>query len=118
MGPAPLADRETQETVDQAETFNAARRRKEVALASLREAELQRLQGRYALVSEVEFAIAQEVTRCKSHLLAIPTRLREAAPHLTPADIQTVEEVIRQALVDLANGVATVPETARKVAMQ
>ncbi len=118
QGPAPLGGREAEAPAAEQETFNEARRRKEIALASLRENELQRTQGRFLLASEVGEGLAQEFSRARSQLLAIPSRVKQAAPHLTPKDLSVISGVIRQVLTDLADGIDKVPEPARKAAMQ
>jgi phage terminase Nu1 subunit (DNA packaging protein) len=40
-------------------------------------------------------------TACKTRLLAIPSRARQALPHLVAADLGVLEALIREALEDL-----------------
>lgn len=72
-------------------------------------AELARLNFREKAGELVEAKVIQEewqkiVTATKTKLLSVPSKLRARVPHLTTADIATVEEEIRAALVELAQG--------------
>lgn len=52
--------------------------------------------------ADVETTWAKLVTNAKTRLLALPVRMKHAIPHLTPADLGTVEQLIREALEELA----------------
>lgn len=49
------------------------------------------------------------VSTTKGRMLSVPSKLRSRIPHLTAADVATIEEEIREALTELAQGSA--PET-------
>lgn len=51
---------------------------------------------------DVEARLVSVFTECKTKLLGIPSRARQALPHLTVADIGTLEGLIREALEGLA----------------
>ncbi len=86
------------------ESFYEARARKEAALASLRELELQIKQGGYLHAETAERIWGETISRCRSRLLAIPTRLAPIIVHCkTPAEAQAkIETVIHEALTELS----------------
>lgn len=49
-------------------------------------------------VAEVEAQISETFSEVRTKLLGIPTRLRQAAPHVAPPDVVLVENLIREAL--------------------
>lgn len=67
-------------------------------------AELKRDAERAELVParDVERRLIAVFTACKTRLLAIPSRYRQALPHLVTADVVALENLIREALEDLA----------------
>lgn len=87
------------------ESFEAARRRKESALASLRELELAKRRGEFVEAAAATRAKADENRRLRSRLLAAPSRVRARCPHLTEQDIAAVDREIRDALTELADAV-------------
>lgn len=109
MGPSPLADRAEASPapapVDarEVESFADARRRKETALADLREMDRARKGGELCLASVVEAGLVDVLRSARDQLLALPSRLREAAPHLAHNDAETVDRLLREALSDLAS---------------
>lgn len=105
QGPAPLADRGSNRKAKRKpdpESLADARRRKETALADLRELELRQKSGELVEAKGIETRLVDVFTKCRTKLLGIPSRARQALPHLTVADIGTIEELIREALEDLA----------------
>ncbi len=106
QGPAPMAER-TAPTVapDDAQVSLAdARRRKELALAELREIELAKERGSLIPVRDVELGWVRILTAARTRLLELPTRVKQAVPGLTPKDVETIREIVREALTDLAEG--------------
>jgi hypothetical protein len=55
-------------------------------------------------LSDAEKDRATDYTEIRTRLLGIPSRLRQDAPHIAPADIIRVENLIREALQVLADG--------------
>lgn len=51
---------------------------------------------------EVVAAVVADYTACKTRLLAIPSRARQALPHLSHADMVVIEDLVREALEHLA----------------
>ena len=89
------------------ESYEAARRRKESALADLRQLEARKRKGE---VLDAE-TVAREWERLagdvRSGLLAIPSRLRSRLPHMTAEDLAVLDEEVRAALTSLADGSST-----------
>jgi len=51
---------------------------------------------------EVRGALTETFRSCRTKLLGLPARIRQQIPHLTPADVGTIESLVREALEDLA----------------
>ncbi len=82
-----------------------ARARRETALAGLAELELAKQRGEVVLVRGVEAKIVDVFTHCKTRLLGLPSRARQQLPHLTVADVATLDDLVHQALEELADGI-------------
>ncbi|NJO53788.1 MAG: DNA packaging protein [Bacteroidales bacterium] len=54
--------------------------------------------------AEVETRWSDILRRVRSRLLAVPSRVRQASPHLTARDIAALDGELRKALEDLADG--------------
>jgi phage terminase Nu1 subunit (DNA packaging protein) len=54
--------------------------------------------------TEVEDRWAGVLRRIRSKILAVPSRVRQASPHLTGHDIAALDAELRKALEDLADG--------------
>jgi phage terminase Nu1 subunit (DNA packaging protein) len=87
-----------------AESYEAARRRKESALADIRQLEANKRKGELVEVDAVAREFASLCGTIRGALLAVPNRLRERLPHLTPEDVLVIDEEIRAALTRLADG--------------
>lgn len=72
--------------------------------AELKRLRLEETAGRLLPADEVERKLANVFSECKTRLLAIPTRMRQADPTLTLNQGATLEELIREALEDLVWG--------------
>jgi hypothetical protein len=53
--------------------------------------------------TEVLAEMSQAYTRCRSKLLGIPTRAKAALPHLKHTDIRAIDDLLRDALEELAS---------------
>ena len=87
---------------DEESPLAAARTRYEEAKASLAEIELAERRGQLVLAADVEARLAGAITRCKTKLLALPSRARQQDPTLSSAQLGMFEALIREALEDLA----------------
>lgn len=70
--------------------------------AQLAELKYREAAGELLLAADVERQIVATFAACKAKLLAIPSRARQALPHLTVADIAAIDGLVREALEDLA----------------
>lgn len=80
----------------------AAAARREAVLAELAEFELAERQGKYILVATVRDDVVRDYTRLRNYLFGVPSRLGQAG--IDRAAIALVDEHIRRALSDLADG--------------
>jgi phage terminase Nu1 subunit (DNA packaging protein) len=60
--------------------------------------------GELVPASLVDKRLRDVFTQCKTRLLGVPTRARQALPHLTGADVGVLEALVREALSELADG--------------
>jgi phage terminase Nu1 subunit (DNA packaging protein) len=58
------------------------------------------------LVDREEFMqlVMKNISEAKTRLLAVPSKAKARVPTLTPADIVALDDLIREALEDIANG--------------
>ncbi len=86
------------------ESFEAARRRKERALADLREIEVGIKRGALLEVERVEREWGDTLRAIRARVLAVGSRLRQRLPHLTPHDVVVIDRELRDALAASADG--------------
>lgn len=86
------------------EGLEDARRRKESALADLREDEVKKRRGELHVAADCTRAKEDENRMLKSALLAVPSRVRAKLPHLTADDLRVLDEELRAALKALGEG--------------
>jgi hypothetical protein len=79
-----------------------ARVRLLTAQAELAEHELALKRGEVVPAAEVEGAWAGIVTASRARLLGVPSRMKELIPHLTTDEMVTLDDLIREALEELA----------------
>lgn len=92
--------------------LSAARR--EAAEADLAEIKVAKERGELVPVVDVEERLVNEANRARTKLLGVPSRARQQDPTLTAAHLALFEELIREALEDLAE--ADLAEPARAAA--
>lgn len=85
------------------ESLDRARRRKESALADLREMEVRKRKGELLVADDVRREWQADYRRVRSLILAVPGRIRQRLPHLQPDDVVTIDRELRDALADLAD---------------
>jgi phage terminase Nu1 subunit (DNA packaging protein) len=84
--------------------FSEARARLELAKAQLAEFEVAKRRGELIAVAELEARLVTLFASCKTKLLGIPSRARQADPTLSSVQVAIVESLVREALEDLAEG--------------
>ena len=72
--------------------------------AQLAEIDLAERRGELIAVAELEARLVTLFASCKTKLLGIPSRARQADPTLSSVQVAIVESLVREALEDLAEG--------------
>ena len=91
---------------DLGQSTRRARLRKDLAQAMEAEQRIAIKAGTVVNADEVLRKWTDEISRCRSHLLGIPSRVKSRLPHLALTDIATIDALVREALKHLATGVA------------
>jgi len=86
------------------EALQAARRRKETALADLRELEVKRRRGELLDADDVAREWSTILRDVRAGVLAVTSRVRARLPHLTAEDVGALDDELRQALAMFAEG--------------
>lgn len=72
--------------------------------AELARLKYQREAGELVPAAEVRGQLEKVFRACVTKLLAVPSRAKQALPHLSPADLAELERLQREALEELASG--------------
>lgn len=83
-----------------------SRARREAAEAALAEIELAEKRAELLPAADVETRLKNVFASCKTKLLGVPARARQRDPGLSAEQITLFEDLIREALEDLAGGPA------------
>jgi hypothetical protein len=100
----PPATMQPPAVADAAPTLAASRARLERARAEKAEIELASMRGEVMPTAQIEAQWIELITRTQTKLLGIPSKMKSTLPHLTRADVATIDKLIREALEDLAAG--------------
>ncbi len=100
--PAPQAP-QAPEDDEEAPTLLEARTRREAALAEIAELEAGKLRGALVSVAEVKAEWTKHLIAARNKILGLPTRIRQRLQHLSHADVATIDQLVRETLVDLAH---------------
>jgi hypothetical protein len=87
---------------DQALTLSEASAEEKRWKAKLAELEYRRKAGELVDAREVGDRLTTLFTICRTKLLALPSKAKAAIPALTHADVATLDDLVRQALEELA----------------
>jgi hypothetical protein len=87
--------------------YNESRARHEFEKANLAELERKKREGELIDRETVGRSLARLMGILRGGLLGLPSTLRDRIPHLTPEDIDTAEQLIRQQLEELAAGIVS-----------
>lgn len=82
----------------------AAQARKEEALAELAEIQVAERRGELVSAAEARATVVDIFTAVKTKLLGVVSRVRQRLPHLSAADVAVVDDFVREALEELADG--------------
>lgn len=114
-GPTAKRTGEAQDAPDW--PLHEASRRKEAAMARLKELEYDRKTGRVVLVEDVIWQINREMHIVRTRLLAIPSQCAVQIARLTtPVEVEVaLRDVIYEAMSELSNGAHMAAEAGGKV---
>ena len=112
VAPASPADHGAAAALDDQREYHIARTaretasaRREAAQAEIVELELAQTRGELVPAKEMEERMVEVFTSCRTKLLGIPTRARQRDRSFSKSQLQLVEDLIREALEDLAASV-------------
>lgn len=97
-------DEEQPSALDAELTVTSAAARSKHWEANLRELKYKQAAKELVNAKEYEGQLADVFSHCRTRLLAIPSRCKQALPHLSNADVVVVEDLVREALEELAAG--------------
>ena len=100
---APTPARAPTPTEDEPPNLHEASAREKHWKAELAELKFKEAAGELVPAAEVRSKVEGAFRTCKTKLLAIPSRARQAIPHLTIAETASLEDLIREALEELAS---------------
>lgn len=100
--PPPAAREPAPVEPQQVNDLAAARARREGVNADLAEIDLAKTRGELVLARDVEARFADVFLRCRTRLLGMIVRAREADPTLTETQLRLIETLLRDALGELA----------------
>ena len=88
----------------EASSYYSALRRKEQALARLRELEVGQKEGQLLAADAVGREWQRILRQVRAGVLAVVSRMRQRCPELTTAQIEVLDRELRDALTALADG--------------
>jgi len=79
----------------------AATLRERMARAKVLELEYRRKRRQLVPLKDYELGEAARVVAARTKLLGIPSRAKQRLPHLTPGDLEVLDELVRESLEEL-----------------
>lgn len=70
--------------------------------ANLKEQQFREREGKLVEIEVVERKIAGALSRVRTQLLGLPSRAKQAIPHLSVAEVGILEQIVRDSLTELA----------------
>ena len=98
--PGPTVERRTEELPD----YNESRARTEWLRAELMELERAEKEGELVRADEVAKAWGDLVAITRTKIMAVPSKAKQRIPEIPADAFVALEEIVREALEDLANG--------------
>lgn len=109
-----LADKEWAKNTDQTRTgegggagsgdYEESRAHKEHWKALTAEVDFKKAAGELVLASSVAQRVSDMAARVRARLLGLPSRAKQALPHLSTEDVEALDGLVREALEALAEG--------------
>lgn len=94
---------------DELPDIATSNKRKIAAEARLSEIKLQKEMSKLVPAADVQAAIEEAFTKCKTRVLGIHVRARQQIPHLTEKDVAFLEELEREACEELVAELGETP---------
>ena len=98
--PGPTVERRTEELPD----YNESRARTEWLRAELMELERAEKEGELVRADQVAKAWTDLVAITRTKMMAVPSKAKQRIPEIPADAFVALEEIVREALEDLANG--------------
>jgi len=102
--PERRAKRAPMRPADEVPDYNESRARTEFLKAELLEIERAEKEGRLINADDVSAKWAELVTIARTKIMGIPSKAKQRMPDLSADDAVLLEEIVREALEDLAGG--------------
>lgn len=103
-GNLPLGDDEADTFAHTGMNLTQATAAEKVWKAKLAELEFKKKSGELVPARDVTDRLSSVFTSCRTKLLGIPSRMKQRLPHLSASEIGEVENLVREALEELAGG--------------
>lgn len=100
--PAPATEAPRQRPGPRVPDYNESRARREAALADMAELEVAERRGSLVPVDEARAEVQQRYTLVRTRLLGVPARVVQRMPHLAAEVVPVLDELLREALEELA----------------
>jgi phage terminase Nu1 subunit (DNA packaging protein) len=81
----------------------AAAARREGALADLAEMDVLERRGDLIPAADARAQVIDRYTVVKTKILGVPSRVAQRLPHVARADVAVIEDLLREALIELAS---------------
>jgi phage terminase Nu1 subunit (DNA packaging protein) len=82
----------------------AAAARREKALADMAEIEVEERRGELVKVDAARAGVIEKFTVVKTKILGVPSRVAQRLPHVSADDLRVIDDLLREALEELADG--------------
>lgn len=105
VAPAAAADpRQPRDAPDpQPNSYATARARREESLAKIAEMEYEQKMGTLVNAAEIREKLSKLHTEAKTRLLGVASKCKARLPQLSAIDVSIIEDLIREALGEIAN---------------
>lgn len=97
-----LAELPPRPVAEDGETISSAAERQKHWQAKLAELKFREAAGELLLASDVGRKLEDVFRACRTKLLGLPTRAKQQLDHLSIADVQVLDAIVREALTELS----------------
>lgn len=100
------AEQQDEDDEDEIPALAEASAREKHFRAKLAELKYRQVAGQLVDAKAVEAAMVDAFTACRTHLLGLPAKAKQSLPHLTLADVEALDLIVRDALELLVSPLA------------